>query len=216
MPAALNNRAFTLRELSRFDEALVKLERAIAQAPDYAPAHANRGRVLSEMMRLEESFQSFRRSGELAYGDTTNAGDESAHKRRHDDEQRAWLAGHGSFAGDRIAGRAVNPVNAESAMKTWRDSDPKIVVIDNLLTQEALAALRLYCQGAKVWHTSYSQGYLGAFPESGFAAPLLAQVAEELAETFAESLPAIRCAIIGPSSMTAAWKASAFMPTRRR
>jgi len=69
-------------------------------------------------------------------------------------------------------------------VKSWRDSDPKIVVIDNLLTQEALAALRLYCQGAKVWHTTYSQGYVGAFPESGFAAPLLAQVAEELAETF--------------------------------
>ncbi|HZQ40389.1 MAG TPA: tetratricopeptide repeat protein [Rhizomicrobium sp.] len=184
MPAALSNRGFTLRELSQFDEALVSLERAIALAPDYAPAHANRGRVLSEMMRLEESFQSFRKSGELAYGGPTNAGDEPAHKRRHDEEQRAWLAGQGSFAGDRVAGRAVNPINAESAMKTWRDSDPKIVVIDNLLTQEALTSLRSYCQGAKVWHTAYSQGYLGAFPESGFAAPLLAQVAEELAETF--------------------------------
>jgi tetratricopeptide (TPR) repeat protein len=184
MPAALNNRAFTLREISRFDEALIDLARVLARAPDYAPAHANRGRILSEMMRLEESFQSFRTSGALVYGDGTNAADEPAHKRRHDDEQRAWLAEHGSFAGDRIAGRAVNPVNAESAMKTWRDSDPKIVVIDNLLTEEALAALRLYCQGAKVWHTTYSQGYLGAFPESGFAAPLLAQVAEELAEIF--------------------------------
>jgi len=184
LPAALNNRAFTLRELTRFDKALVDLERAIAQAPDYAPAHANRGRILSEMMRLEESFQSFRRSGELAYDSTANAGNEPAHKRHHDDEQRAWLAEHGSFAGDRIAGRAVNPVNAQSATKTWRDSDPKIVVIDNLLTEKSLASLRLYCQGAKVWHTSYSQGYLGAFPESGFAAPLLAQVAEELAETF--------------------------------
>jgi tetratricopeptide (TPR) repeat protein len=184
MPAALNNRAFTLRELSRFDEALVSLERAIAQAPDYAPAHANRGRALSEMMRLEESFQSFRTSGALAYGGPTNAGDEPAHKRRHDEEQEAWLAEHGSFAGDRVAGRAVNPVNAESAAKAWRNSNPKIVVIDDLLTEEALASLRLYCQGAKVWHTTYSQGYLGAFPESGFAAPLLAQVAEELAETF--------------------------------
>jgi Flp pilus assembly protein TadD len=184
MPAALNNRAFTLRELSRFDEALVSLERAIALAPDYAPAHANRGRVLSEMMRLEESFQSFRKAGELACGGITAVDDEPAHKRRHDEEQRAWLAGQESLGGERMAGRAVNLINAESAMKSWRDSDPKIVVIDNLLTEEALASLRLYCQGAKVWHTTYSQGYVGAFPESGFAAPLLAQVAEELAETF--------------------------------
>jgi tetratricopeptide (TPR) repeat protein len=186
MPAALNNRAFILRELSRFDEALVSLERAVGLAPDYAPAHANRGRVLSEMMRLEEGFESFRKSGELAYGGATNTGDELAHKRRHDEEQRAWLSEHGRFAGDRIAGRAVNPVNAEGAIRNWRDSDPKIVVIDNLLTDEALENLRRYCQSANVWHTTYSQGYLGAFPESGFAAPLLAQVAEELAETFRE------------------------------
>jgi len=184
MPAALSNRAFTLRELSRFDEALIDLERAIAQAPDYAPAHANRGRVLSEMMRLEDAFQSFRKAGELAYGGPKPAADEPVHKRRHDEEQRAWLAGNDGLGAERIAGRAVNPVNAESAAKAWRDSDPKIVVIDNLLTEESLASLRHYCQGAKVWHTSYPQGYLGAFPESGFAAPLLAQVAEELAETF--------------------------------
>jgi tetratricopeptide (TPR) repeat protein len=184
MPAALNNRAFTLRELSRFDEALVNLERVLAQAPDYAPAHANRGRILSELMRLEEGFQSFRKAGELAYGAPTAASNDPSHKRRHDEEQRVWLIEHGSFAGDRVVGRAVNPINAESATRTWRDSDPRIVVIDNLLTDEALASLRHYCQGAKVWHTSYPQGYLGAFPESGFAAPLLAQVAEELAETF--------------------------------
>ena len=61
-----------------------------------------------------------------------------------------------------------------------------IVVIDNLLTTEALESLRLYCRGSDIWHTAYSQGYLGAFPESGFAAPLLAQVAEEFSTTFPE------------------------------
>jgi hypothetical protein len=38
--------------------------------------------------------------------------------------------------------------------------------------------------GSRIWHIPYPQGYLGAFPESGFAVPLLAQVAEELSATF--------------------------------
>lgn len=191
LAAGLSNRGFALRELARFDEALVDLDRAIALAPDHAPGHANRGKVLSEMMRLDESFASFLRAGELAYGHEA-FGDGPAHKQRHDDEQQAWLAGQDEggrgplliLDGARVAGRAVNPANAIQAAKAWCDSDPKIVVIDNLLSEEALAGLRRYCLGSGLWRTPYTQGYLGAFPESGFAAPILAQVAEELAETF--------------------------------
>lgn len=192
MAAALSNRGFALRELARFDEALADLDRAILLAPDHAPAHAHRGKVLSEMMRLDQSFAAFLKAGELAYAGRAQKTGELAHKGRHDDEQKAWLAAQGEqgkgplliLGGERLTGPAVNPANAQSAAKAWRDSDPKIVVIDHLLTDDALAALRRYCLGSNIWHTSYSQGYLGAFPESGFAAPLLAQVAEELAETF--------------------------------
>jgi tetratricopeptide (TPR) repeat protein len=190
MAAGLSNRGFALRELARFDEALADLDRATLLAPDHAPGHANRGKVLSEMMRLDESFASFLKAGELAYGNQASAG--PAHQRRHDEEQQAWLAGQGErgrgplliVGGERIAGRAVNAANAASAAKAWGQSDPRIAVIDNLLSEEALAALRRYCLGSNLWRTPYSQGYLGAFPESGFAAPILAQVAEELAETF--------------------------------
>lgn len=193
MAAALSNRGFALRELARFGDALADLDRAIALAPDHAPGHANRGKVLSEMMRLEESFASFLRAGELAYGSQPLLGG-PAHKQRHDDEQLAWLAGQDEggrgplliLGGARIADRAVNPANAAAAAQAWRESDPKIVVVDNLLSEEALAGLRRYCLGSGLWRTPYAQGYLGAFPESGFAAPILAQVAEELAETFGE------------------------------
>jgi tetratricopeptide (TPR) repeat protein len=163
---ALTNRGFALRELARFEEALESLDRALAIQPGYAPALANRGKVLSEMNRLEESC--------------------------HDQEQRAWLTTQGEtgrariLGGERAAGRAVNSQNQADAAKAWASHDPRIVVIDNLLTPEALEALRLYCRGSDVWHTSFTQGYLGAFPESGFAAPLLAQVAEELSATFQE------------------------------
>ena len=192
MAAGLSNRGFALRELARFDEALSDLDRAIALAPDHVAAHAHRGKVLSEMMQLDDSFASFLKAGELAYGGARSSASELAHKRRHDDEQKAWLSERNEqrkssllvLGGERLAGRAVNVANTQSAAKAWTKSDPKIVVIDNLLTDEALAALRRYTLGSNIWHTSYSQGYLGAFPESGFAAPILAQVAEELAETF--------------------------------
>lgn len=77
----------------------------------------------------------------------------------------------------------MNACNAEGAEKAWRGSDPKIAVIDNMLSEEAVAELRRCCLGSQIWHMPCSQGYLGAFPESGFAASLLAQVAEELSAT---------------------------------
>jgi len=190
--AALTNRGFALRELARFDEALENLDLALALQPDYAPALANRGKVLSEMNRLEESFAAFRRAAELAYGGATPEKTKLAHQAQHDREQREWLAARGEtdrariLGGERLAGRAVTAQNQADAAQAWLSSEPKIVVIDNLLTPEALESLRRYCLGSDIWHTAYTQGYLGAFPESGFAAPLLAQVAEELSATFRE------------------------------
>ena len=187
MAAALNNRGFTLRELARFDEALESLDRALALQPDYVPALASRGKVLSEMNRLEESFGGFRRAAELV-GKSERA--KPAHQIAHDKERQDWLAAQGMsdtmryLGGERLQTRAVDTRNEPAATQAWRASRPRIVVIDDLLTAEALEALRRYCRGSDVWRTAYSQGYLGAFPESGFAAPLLAQVAEELSATF--------------------------------
>jgi tetratricopeptide (TPR) repeat protein len=188
--AALSNRGFTLRELARFDEALETLDQALALQPDYVAALAHRGRVLSEMSRLEESFASFRLA---ANPDVPKPQHEKmAHHIAHDQEQQNWRAARGMteetryLGGGRLKTGAVNPHNEPAVTQAWRDSNPKIVVIDDLLTADALEALRSYCRGSDVWRTAYSQGYLGAFPETGFAAPLLAQVAEELSATFPE------------------------------
>ncbi|HEY0265778.1 MAG TPA: tetratricopeptide repeat protein, partial [Rhizomicrobium sp.] len=190
--AALNNRGFTLRDLARFDEALASFDAALAIQPDYVPALANRGKVLSEMNRLDEGFAAFMAAAERAYGGLKPGSDALAHKRDHDREQHDWRAARGErgegllgiVGGARLAGRAVNAGNEAKADADWNHAEPKIVVIDNLLSDEALAELRRFCLGSDIWHTAYAQGYLGAFPESGFAVPLLAQVAEELRETF--------------------------------
>jgi hypothetical protein len=87
-------------------------------------------------------------------------------------------------AGARLAGPTINPANAAEVARAWQQSDPQLVVIDNLLTAQALAALRRFCWGSTLWRKSYPRGYLGAFPESGFACPLLAQIAEEFRTVF--------------------------------
>ena len=82
---------------------------------------------------------------------------------------------------ERLGGKRPN---AAEIAEQWRTRKPQIVVIDNLLTQAALEKLRRFCWGSTIWRRVYDDGYLGAMPEHGFAAPLLAQIAEELGAIF--------------------------------
>jgi hypothetical protein len=54
------------------------------------------------------------------------------------------------------------------------------IVVDDLLAVEALESLRHFCLGATVWRRSYEPGYVGAFPEDGFASVLLFEIADAL------------------------------------
>jgi hypothetical protein len=83
---------------------------------------------------------------------------------------------------------AVNPANAATVVKDWRRSRPQVVVIDDFLTPEALAALRRFCRVSTIWHRAHPDGYIGAMPEDGFACPLMAQIARELRGVFPEIL----------------------------
>lgn len=94
---------------------------------------------------------------------------------------------------DRYYGRILHVADCPrltSALSCWSRSDveriyltnaPGIVVIDDFLTDEALASLRHFCESSTVWHKNrYAYGRLGAFFLSGFSCPLLAQIAEDL------------------------------------
>jgi tetratricopeptide (TPR) repeat protein len=63
----------------------------------------------------------------------------------------------------------------------WEGSHPKLVVVDEFLAPAALDELRRFCWGSTVWRKAYANGYLGAFFADGFACPLLAQIAADLA-----------------------------------
>ena len=193
------NLGWTLRKQGRLEEAEAACRRAIAIAPNYAEAHARLGKILWHSNRIKESFQSFTRSAELSYGAPVRNVPSNEpilpHKSRHDQEQREYLASTGIrdngidifhlADGGQLAEPALNPENTNGEVsERWRRSSPKIVVIDNFLTNEALDSLRRFCWGSTVWRSVYEGGYLGAFPKFGFACPLLAQIADELGRKY--------------------------------
>ena len=190
---AWSNRAACLQMVYRFEDAQASVDRALALAPDHLHALAVRGSLLCEAGRLTEGMESYRRRAELAFGGEPHVAgpDEPDHRKHHDAEQNDYLArlgvAPGRFhiaGGEKLSSPAVNPANAQAIAAGWAQSDPKLVVIDNLLTPEALESLRQFCWGSTIWKKAYRDGYLGAMPDHGFASPLLAQIAEELRATF--------------------------------
>jgi tetratricopeptide (TPR) repeat protein len=191
--AALNNRGNTFTKMRRHHDALADFDAALALQPGFAYALYNRGRALCESGSIAQGLADFQRAADILEKHGT-AGVASPHKARHDAEQQEWLAAAGIStpvagplhveAGARLAGPAINPGNGTEVARAWRQTDPQLVVVDNLLTPEALAALRRFCWESTIWRKSYPRGYLGAFPESGFACPLLAQIAEEFRTVF--------------------------------
>ncbi len=184
------NLGLVLREAGRCRDAASAFGKVVAAAPDHVAAINNLGLVLFECGQVEEAMVQFRRQAELTWA-AAGASDGSMpeHQRRHDEEQLAHLASRGVMAagwhigtGERMTGPAVHPAGA-GTIKRWQSAQPQIVVVDNLLTGDALAALRQFCLDSTIWRKSYANGYLGAIPEQGFASPLLAQVAQELRQT---------------------------------
>ncbi|HEX4178486.1 MAG TPA: tetratricopeptide repeat protein [Rhizomicrobium sp.] len=180
----------------RTEEALAALRRAAEIEPDNADTLYKLGNMLLREgrgeARVAESFDCFRRHAELTFGTGAKKNDEAAHRLQHDREQQAWLAQHFDITnwkfhladGGRIATRTVNGANAAKATEEWHSSRPQIIVIDNLLSDEALAKLRCYCLGSTIWRETHPEGYLTAMPEHGLACSLIAQIDEDMREAY--------------------------------
>jgi tetratricopeptide (TPR) repeat protein len=63
----------------------------------------------------------------------------------------------------------------------------KVQVIDDFLTPEALDQLRKFCLESTVWRHPYKFGYVGAFPQNGFASSSLFAIAEEFSAALGEA-----------------------------
>ncbi|HEY4275726.1 MAG TPA: tetratricopeptide repeat protein [Rhizomicrobium sp.] len=185
-------RAAYFQITQHFPEALDALDKALALDADNSAALTRKGAVLCEARRTDDGMATYRHHAEVTLrGKPVTEPGDLPHKQRHDAEQRDWLAAQGinddGFRlepGARVPGPAVNPANAEEIARLWAERDPPIVVIDNLLTPDALEGLRRFCRGSTMWRRPYKSGYLGAMPETGFACPLLAQIADELRDVF--------------------------------
>jgi hypothetical protein len=60
-------------------------------------------------------------------------------------------------------------------------AEPNVLAIDNLLTPQALAAVRQFCRESTIWN-NIKPGYLGAYFFDGFCSELLLRLAWELRE----------------------------------
>ena len=161
------NLATALREQGNLADAVEGYRRAISLDPDSdlaAQTHRNLSDVLIELGRPDEAFAHDMRFAALEYGRWRPApGVMPPHKALHDREQLDYMiaAGiadaarlgdranspdpfNGFFhieGGQRLAGAAVNPGNDTADVEArWAESKPQVVVVDDLLTPEALAS----------------------------------------------------------------------------
>jgi tetratricopeptide (TPR) repeat protein len=193
--------ANALAALGQIEQTIASYQRAVELDPCFAEAHFRLGSLLSENGRIAQGFRHYLRRAELLHGRgsaLTAGAPEPAHKIKHDREQSEYLALAGSVPrrrgseavfileeGGRVAGPAVNPRNADDELlKRWHESKPRLVVIDDFLTPAALEKLRRYSLGSTIWRRVYDAGYIGATPEDGLACPLMAQITEEIRDTF--------------------------------
>ena len=92
---------------------------------------------------------------------------------------------------------AVNPnLDTAAIERTYRESAPNLVVVDDFLTTEALERLWRFCLDATVWY-QVKRGYLGAYLVDGFGTALALQIADELRTRLS--------AIFGPHRLEQLW-----------
>ena len=96
-----------------------------------------------------------------------------------------------------FTGRALGDNDYAAIEDRYFSSSPPVVVIDNFLSPEGLAALRRHCEEANVWKMSNDRGYVGALLAQGFSSPVLLKVIDELRR----SMPRV----IGDHALTQAW-----------
>ena len=107
-------------------------------------------------------------------------------------------------AAPEIAGGAVNERTDKTALAAQFEQQGAIAV-DDLLTPQALHALRRFLLESTIWHDfSHIDGFVASYLEDGLACPLLLQIADELRRAFPE--------ILGKHPLSQAWAFKGLRP----
>ena len=100
-------------------------------------------------------------------------------------------------AAPEVAGSAVSD-RTDTAMLTARFEEQGAVAVDDLLTPQALDALRRFLLESTIWHDfAHIDGFVASYLEDGLACPLFLQIADELRRAFP--------AILGRHALCQAW-----------
>ncbi|QBY56435.1 hypothetical protein [Cupriavidus oxalaticus] len=86
----------------------------------------------------------------------------------------------------RVTPRALSPTwDRWRVQRHYLERRPSVVVIDDFLTPEALKSLLHFCQDSTIWAGNrYAHGRLSTLFFTGFNAPLVLQIAEEIRDAF--------------------------------
>jgi hypothetical protein len=95
------------------------------------------------------------------------------------------------------AGRALGERDYAALEAEYFAQQPPLLVIDDFLAPDALAALRAYCEEATVWKAYNEGGYTGAFLGQGFRPRVLLAIADELKQALPQ--------VIGGHPLMQAW-----------
>lgn len=190
------NLGTALEDKTELEDATAAYERACALDPTLAPAQRALAQVLVERDHVYQGFAEYRRYARRSRERRSRSvivASTPPRKRQHDREQAHYLLEEGPSEAPElqidetaclshpVLGPASDATRIEAA---WTSAHPKIVVVDGLLTGDALEALRRFCWRSTIWNSSYGGGYLGAFPEDGFAPAVLARASVELRARF--------------------------------
>ena len=103
-----------------------------------------------------------------------------------------------------IAGGAVNQ-RAHRAAPTAQFDAQGAIVVDDLLTPDALDSLQRFLLESTIWHDfSHIDGFVASYLEDGLACPLLLQIADELRRAFPD--------ILGAHRLSQAWAFKGLRP----
>ena len=191
-------------ELRRGDDRTTIALKSLTTATRHKLEHdAEQFRYLSQRtrdrLRFELLARNYRTIAEQVSNEVTTLSDAQIEVLGHDYNTPIHLR-----AAPEVAGRAVNE-QADLAALTAQFEAQGAIVVDDLLTPQALDSLRRFLLESTIWHDfSHIDGFVASYLEDGLACPPLLQIADELRRTFP--------GILGEHPLSQAWAFKGLRP----